>query len=250
MNYSCEQTSANIDAHFAARSNPTDEAELRRHMLACDACHNYYERYLLLARFDRKIASPKQRLRAGLRFESTRKRNFWLLTGSSFALATACLALFFTVRLPSRHAAFETRSGVFQPQATIQIYEVVKGRAQLAGSFLSADAELAFTYRNPENFSHLMIFAVDSSQQIYWYYPAWTRAPENPSSLAIRPTEGWVELSEAVKQPMAAGQVMLYALFSHAAYNVQDLERAFRAGDLLAPNSSDRLVAMRLTVKP
>ncbi len=93
---------------------------------------------------------------------------------------------------------------------------------------LHADDGLLFSYTNlgPKPFSYLMIFAVDVNRRVYWYYPAFLDAKDNPKSISIDKGVSRVGLREVIAHPFSKGSLNLFALFSDNMLSVSDIETA------------------------
>jgi len=68
-----------------------------------------------------------------------------------------------------------------------------------------------------------MIFAVDGSGQVRWFYPAYQQAGTNPASISIQANAN-VPLAEVVRHPFAAGPAAFQALFSRRPLHVEEVE--------------------------
>jgi len=96
-------------------------------------------------------------------------------------------------------------------------------RYRAIGDKIAADDRLLFGYRNAGGrFSHLMIFAVDTTGRVFWYYPAYQKEGQNPQSAAIRP--GKNELKEEIGHDYSSGGLRLFAVFSKTPLKVLDVE--------------------------
>jgi hypothetical protein len=110
--------------------------------------------------------------------------------------------------------------------AGIGVYRVTGGGPpQRLGERISRDDGLLFTYTNlgARPFTHLMIFAVDGSGQVRWFYPAYQQAGTNPASIAIQANAN-VPLAEVVRHPFATGPATFQALFSRRPLRVEEVE--------------------------
>ncbi|MEK6609105.1 MAG: hypothetical protein AABZ30_15715 [Myxococcota bacterium] len=99
-------------------------------------------------------------------------------------------------------------------------------RPEPLGARMRRDDALLVAYDNagPRAYAWLMVYAVDASGSVRWYYPAFEAPGQDPSSIAIAAGSG-VELPDQVRHPLAAGPMRLHALFSRAALRVTDVER-------------------------
>lgn len=120
----------------------------------------------------------------------------------------------------------ETSPGVFGP---------------LGGTMRASDG-LAFVYTNAAQppFKHLLIFAVASSGDVHWYWPAHIDESDDPAALAIEATAHGEEreLFEVVRHALRPGQLTLHVVMSRQPLlvstverNVSDLRRIRAGGD-------------------
>jgi hypothetical protein len=101
--------------------------------------------------------------------------------------------------------------------------------ARVQEGFARDDAlGFSFTNAGPRPYSHLAVFAVDERGAVFWYYPAWLRAEDNPRSiLAKAGTE--VPLPEKVKHAFEPGPLVVYGLFTREPVSVRDVEAHVKA---------------------
>jgi hypothetical protein len=120
-----------------------------------------------------------------------------------------------------------TPLGTGRRWAGIQAYRVVEhGVPEPLQTELTPKDGLLFSYTNlgSRPFDYLMIFAVDSRNDVHWFYPAYEAAGENPESIRIAHGRANVPLGDLVQQDFAAGPLALYALFTRRPFNVSDVE--------------------------
>jgi hypothetical protein len=185
-----------------------------------------------LVRLDRAGAAAKRGAERG-----------WKLYGAFAFAVAACVTLVFTLwpRLTptaEEPSAFHARSGAGQNNnqwVSIEVFRAIDhGYERVKGS-IKADDALAFSYINRNNpaFRFLMIFAVDPSGRVFWYYPSYTDSDANPLSTPIRPAKGPVALADQVQHDLGSGSLRLFAVFSMSALKVRTIEdaavRALRA---------------------
>jgi hypothetical protein len=91
---------------------------------------------------------------------------------------------------------------------------------------------LLFSYTNlgPAPFSSLMVFGIDESRRVYWYYPAFLDARDNPQSIDIQEDASRVGLHEVIAHPYREGSLTLFGLFSDRALSVAEVENAVQRG--------------------
>lgn len=126
----------------------------------------------------------------------------------------------------------------------IRIYRVVPNQApeRVTESLDRRDA-LLFSYTNlgSEPFEHLMIYGIGDDQRVYWFYPAYEAASENPRSIDINP--GNALLADAVEHDYSARRLEVYALFSHQPLHVSQVEAS---GTAPIPGTSVRRISLRV----
>lgn len=91
---------------------------------------------------------------------------------------------------------------------------------------------LLFSFDNlgPTPFDYLMIFAVDSAGEVYWFYPAYEQAGADPASIAIRARgQRGVELPDLIRHAFPAGPLAIYGVFTRAPLQVSRVEEAIAA---------------------
>lgn len=212
-----------IDAHFASRSSPAGEQELRRHLVACDRCRVYYDRHLLLERIDAGHARPmSERLGLGLGLAPRRAPPPWPILAATGVLAACALLLIIGL-----HRTPDPQARGARPGSQLLVYELARGRApRPVGSDLRTDSGLAFAYANIGHKQHLMVFAVDvdDGRRVYWYHPAWTSPAENPTALAISGDDALHEIPQAITHHFAGRRVQLFGVFLDHALSARDME--------------------------
>lgn len=100
---------------------------------------------------------------------------------------------------------------------------------RLIDRFRVADG-LVFSYTNlgPQPFDHLMVFGVDASGAVRWFFPAYDREGTNPESIAIKRGDADMPLPDVVRHDFASGPLAIHAVFSDGALRVLDVEAAVR----------------------
>lgn len=86
---------------------------------------------------------------------------------------------------------------------------------------------LAFAYTNhgPSPFQYLMLFGFDEHYTVYWFYPAYEDASEDPHPIPIRQGVG-IELREEVLHHYEGKQLRVFACFLRTPYlTVKQVER-------------------------
>ena len=124
------------------------------------------------------------------------------------------------------------RKGSGQPTgdmwAGVQVYRLpVGGQPVPLEKELDASDNLLFAYTNagPEPFTHLMIFGVGATGEVFWYSPGWLHEGEDPAAIPIQASATPVELHERISQPLPAGRFVLHAVFTRRPLRVSEVER-------------------------
>ncbi len=104
------------------------------------------------------------------------------------------------------------------------------GRSAPLSSVLRAGDGLAFSYLNASAspFSHLLVFGVGPSGAVFWYYPAWEQAEEDPEAVAIRAGPEVVSLGEKIVHPLEPGRFVVRAVFATRPIRVSEVEEMIR----------------------
>ena len=226
-----------IDRYFAGRLDARGEAEMRGVLGRCAACRRHYQLHLVaeaatpaagdpaLDRLWRGIARA-----AGRPQESTtspRRPARWTLA-AVVAAAAAWLVIVRPYRVadPVPRGAADAASGpvlhIFRPRSASTAQPISDGRIRTGDGLL-------FAYTNPDGaFTHLMVFAVDESYAVHWYYPAYEHAGDDPQAVPIVQTSEGVELREEIKHALRPGSVRLHALFLREPHRVLEIEAMIR----------------------
>jgi hypothetical protein len=248
-----------IDRYFAGRLGIGSEARLRARMNRCAGCRAHYRRHLvmeaalpggderaldrlwhgILGAAGRPVPSPALSWAMAPAATMTPMRSWWR---ARFALGGALVALLIAVaggRLISRPRV--SRIGEPSPRGALRVtadapaihlFRSVSARAAEpvdVGPIQARDG-LLFAYSNPDAaFTHLMVFAVDESYAVHWYYPAYQRAGENPAAIPILPGTTGAELGEEIRQRLRPGPLRLYALFLREPHRVLEIEALVRS---------------------
>jgi hypothetical protein len=113
----------------------------------------------------------------------------------------------------------------------LHIYRSVSAHAAVPVSHgaIRARDGLLFAYSNGDpTLDHLMVFAIDSSYNVHWYYPAYERAGQDPEAVPILPGTVGTELGEEIRHGFPPGQVRVYALFLSGTRHVLEIEAMVR----------------------
>lgn len=113
-----------------------------------------------------------------------------------------------------------------QRWAGVRAFRATPGGAEPVADTIAADDSLMFAFTNngPSPFSHLAIFAVDKQANVFWYYPAYLNAQEDPSSVVVS-AEVDAPLDKQVRHAFSEGPLAIYGLFTRAPVNVSTVER-------------------------
>jgi hypothetical protein len=235
---------ADVQRHFSDGGSPAAERRLFKHMKGCARCRDEYRTLALLEEMEGGGAVHARDRMARSLFASEpvaaqRPRIF----AGGLALGVACLALLVTVgRTPSPFQARGSVQAGALSGAALAIYRVPRDQTnpealavsdtQRAGTTVRAGESLAFSYVNPTSVgaSYLMVFGRDAAGRVYWFWPAWDDASNDPASVAISEGTTPVELREAVRHPLAAGPLTIVGLFTPKPLHVREVEAAVAKG--------------------
>lgn len=110
------------------------------------------------------------------------------------------------------------------------------------------DDALAFavTNRPPSEYQYGMIFAVDSSARVFWYYPAYLEAGSDPTSIEIRPGPKPQELGDAVRHDLSPGWLRVFGVLTREPLKVEQVESIVQG---MLENASDVRKLGRLPIE-
>lgn len=239
MTSTCPWSSV-VDAHFKTKTSFTQEHELREHLLTCPTCKHRYQRYLLLERIDPGQPRAKERLEAGLGL-APRRLPMAPLAVAALVVALGGLVFRFAGDRTSE-AGYSARGSSLS--ASVFAFRLRDGQTEPLANTARVGDELAFSYVNPGGAKRLMIFAVDSAGQVFWFHPAWVDVHDNPVAVPIRTSTKPVELNEAVRQPFAQGPLTIRALFTDDALTVKQVEEALTNAKLEALNAAVQIISI------
>ena len=177
----------------------------------------------LAARVRAELAKPQQ---------LPEKRRLGFLPWATCLAAAACVGLFVTFGLDrdAENPEFRAKSaGALsdaQRWAGIQVHRVVSPqKLEQLGDEMSAQDGLLFSYTNigPTPFRHLMIFGLDASGEVRWFYPTYDQPGTNPKSIAIE-ARSHVSLGDVIGHDYAAGPLTIHALFTREPLSVSQVE--------------------------
>lgn len=231
---SCTET-RRIDDHFAGRLAPGAERRLREHLPTCAACRSRYERHALLERLRPGRASAKDRLARSLGLRRPRRPwSSWLLRPrAQLALVGAAVALLVVILRPGAQSdlGFRPRGGSLETVAqSVELVRVPQqGRPELVLDEIQASDELGVRYRNPKGRRYLLVFARDTHDHFYWYFPAWTDAALDPIAVPIERGAELRELGEVVGHDLDTDALQVTAIFTDTPLSVRTVESLARA---------------------
>jgi putative zinc finger protein len=178
------------------------------------------------------------------------------LFATGLLTAVICLGLALPAHRPSARQ-FRAKSARQAPSparwAGIQPYRVRAGKPEPLAETLGLGDGLLFSYNNlgPEPLTNLMIFALDSSSEVHWFYPAYERVGTNPSSITIEKGGAQLALPELVEADFPQGPLTIHALFSERSLRVLEVEAWLKRDprtnfEALVPGSVDHVVTTRV----
>ena len=100
---------------------------------------------------------------------------------------------------------------------------------QPIGDSLPARGEVMVSYTNlgPEPYTHLMVFALDGTGDVRWFYPAWQDEAANPAAIPIEPGVAERVLPDLVEHTFTQGDgVVVFGLFLRRPLTVREVEAA------------------------
>lgn len=152
------------------------------------------------------------------------------------SMLAVCLAVLVAWPQPQ---GFEARGGGTAADSRLgfEVYVHESGRAATrlqAGQQLSQAAGYSFVVVNrSQQQQYLMLFALDASAEVHWFYPAFVDPKSDPSSLALPAAPQVRALPEGITpERPAAGPVRFVALFTAAPLHVAEVEARIRKGGL------------------
>lgn len=161
-----------------------------------------------------------------------RRRYIW-----GGAAAAALIALAASIRLYDAQSdsvpggSIAARGGVM-PNLSATV-EAFVGRAApgapsalLEGAVLHPGDGILVRYSNPDARDvYLMVFAIDTRNEVHWIHPAYLNRGSNPTSLKLEQSVIARTLDEVAEpEDPAPGQLRVYALLSHIPLDVRGVE--------------------------
>jgi hypothetical protein len=112
---------------------------------------------------------------------------------------------------------------------------------QPVGETVSANAALAAAYedRSASPFPYLMVFAVDPTGEVFWYYPEYAENEEDRLSIAASKAKGRTAFPDEVTHEFSEGPLRFFGIFSRSPLRAGQIEETVKrqlgaAGDLSA----------------
>lgn len=215
--------------------------EIDAHLLACSACRVERDRLVDLLDGIRAPDPRSEKIDLVRRVHRARlappRRSFLARHPQALAAAAGALAagLLFAIFAPLADRREEFRSkavevGKDSRWTGVQAFTAKDSQeVTKLGPHLGKDA-LMFTYsnRSQEPYTHLMIFGVDSTSEVRWYYPAYTAPGTDPSAIPIAAGETAIPLPERVEHDLPAGRFIIYGLFLRRPLTVSAVEARAR----------------------
>jgi hypothetical protein len=241
-----------IDRYFGGARDAATIRLALANVSRCGRCRRRYERHLLVERVLPDAPAAVDRLwetiaaSAGGPEARAASRGF----GGRAALLVAAVAGVVLVSGPSRRATEPqppvARGGETGAPAapTLHVYRNVGGRAEPVAGNLRGHDGLLVAYSNPSDLGYLMVFAVDGSGGVHWYYPAYARLGDDPAAVPIRARALGVELGEEIHHDLPVGSLRMVALFLPEPRRVLDVERAVAAALARAGGALDKLAGL------
>jgi hypothetical protein len=224
-----------VDAHFAGRATPARERRMRSHLPGCASCRRYYEKHMVLASLDRRGPSAQERIAAGLGL-APRKRAPQARAWTLAAAVTTVAILFLLGRPWMDRSVFTSRGAASGARPELFVYRLQPLERLAPGAVVRRGDDLAFAYANPLALRRLLVFGVDEHKHVYWYFPAWSNAAEDPRAVAIASgAPAMRELPEAIRHDLDGDRLTLYAEFLDDDLDVRSVEERVAAGEAGAP---------------
>ena len=193
----------------------------------------------LVPQLHAQIQAPQRAIRARF-FEGAKRRLLlpWSLAVASVGLAAMALLVLVPMDATSPSGDDQLRAKSAGSPADrakdwvrLEVYRVRgDGNPERVHDRLGADDGLLFAYANPgpQPFSHLLVFAVDGSGEIFWFYPPHVNKGANPYAIAIRRSRLGTELPDMVEHDLAPGPLAIYGVFANSPIDVASVESTVR----------------------
>ncbi|HKP59839.1 MAG TPA: hypothetical protein VJV78_24110 [Polyangiales bacterium] len=207
------------------------------------------ERIDLIPALDRAITAPPASRCA--------KAPAWIWGIGAFGFACVALAASLSGPGTEEYRAKSAQYGTPAPtRAGVRVWraDMVRPPEPVTAAIARSDG-LLFSVSNLGStpFTHLMIFAVDASAAIRWFYPAYVQEGTDPQSISIATRQVHSLLPNVIRHPYASGPLAIYALFTHEPLRVHSIE-AWLVAQRLSPHEpplrAAKLQRLDLLVNP
>jgi len=235
-----------LSLHFQKLLSACQEEKLWAHLQSCRSCQTLYEVYLVTegkgpnaakarrerlaqAIFGKSLDRPK--IHGDLNIlQDIFSKPLWV-----GGLASVIIVFFLAMPLASY---FHSRPGQFREKASpaprlsqyvsmMVIRRVEKNHYKPAKQSIRQDEPLIFLYSNQSALplKYIFIFGLDELYNVYWFYPAWVDAKQNPSAYPIKQGKN-IQLPDEVIHHYQGHKLRLFALFMpDGKLTVQDIEK-------------------------
>lgn len=232
-----------------ANSLPGQRAELlEQHLTTCERCSKAHAEFASMTKrlapdsgeFDdpELVDDVMTLVRLG-RAEPERlspagpTRRAWLLAGLAACLSAVLLLVIWPQVTQDDSKSIRTRGGLSSDTdrwVSLKVLRATDDGYRPVSKKISSDDALAFVYDNRQESPHdyLMVLGVSEHGQVYWYYPAFQQAGQNPRSIRIEKGRRPVQLPDQVRHELKPGRYRIFALFSNQALDVELVESAIK----------------------
>jgi hypothetical protein len=239
--------------YLEGQLSPEKTAALKEHFAHCNSCASLHEQLVSITQYiapdDDEFKMPQLAENVMTLVRLGQGRPEKVFSGSSFWSTiwlqrlwmpiAACLLVAIIIPLwlivdreprPIDSVEFVARGSTAEKLdswVSIRVFRKTPSDYQLIRDGLTVDDVLAFAYDNRSGTSldFLMIFAVDQSGRIFWYYPAFLDESENPKSIKIADTIRTPKmLPDEVQHGYQPGLLRMFAVFSSEALDVKRIE--------------------------
>ena len=213
-------------------------AEIDGHLAACPACRqNLQEQRAML----KLLSEPDEELqkidlvddvRRLIRTQPVRPRR--KLPAASFHIAlllalAGAVALWFLTAEEDEFRRKSAAPAAHQQDRWVGLQAFSVGdtdQPHRLGETMEPGDSLLFAYTNlgEKPFPYMMIFAVDSQREAYWFYPAYTHEGTDPMSIPIGGNVSAAELFEKIRHDFPSGPIWIYGLFTRKPLHVSAVE--------------------------
>lgn len=156
-----------------------------------------------------------------------RRRNVMMVAGVALAASLGVVALVGSLGQEDvRSKGTPVRDGDWAGLVASRVSP--EGVASPLGPVLLPTDALTFSYSNggPRPFTHLLVFGVEASGEVRWYYPAWEDPMLDPEASPIVPSNTALDLPEKISHALKPGPFVLHAIFARSPLHVSQVERA------------------------